>query len=370
METMTLAFVAVSAVVPSLLLIWYFHSRDVYPEPQKVIWATFGLSVLSVIPVLAVALPISLGFTENVEGDYLGGLADAFLTAAIPEEIFKFLVVYFYAARHEAFDEPMDGIVYGVVGSLGFATLENVLYTMRGGIGVAVMRALTAVPGHAFMGAIMGYYIGQARFNAGGRKKRLLFAALFWPILLHGLYDFPLLTLKRINPDTGAMSEAETLQFVALLGLTVAVLVTEWVWAVRVTKRLRRAQKAQQAAERAAATPAVAAVGAVPSVARGSAVPAALSAPAPSAPSASAASAGRSSSRWAPVLMGFGGLFSSLGGLVCLGVGLAAVLGEVDGGELGPVLTAVVVVGVLPLALGTWMFVSGLRRLPKPAMGT
>ena len=56
------------------------------------------------------------------------------------------------------FDELMDGIVYGAVASLGFATLENIMYCIDGGLSVVAIRALTAVPAHASFGAIMGYY--------------------------------------------------------------------------------------------------------------------------------------------------------------------------------------------------------------------
>ena len=43
---MIFALLAVSAIVPSLLLVWYFHARDVYPEPPRVLWTTFGLGIL------------------------------------------------------------------------------------------------------------------------------------------------------------------------------------------------------------------------------------------------------------------------------------------------------------------------------------
>ena len=130
---MMFAFTAVSAIVPSFLLAWYFHSRDVYPEPQRVIWATFGLGVLSTIPVLLVDWPINHAIKTWFHGAYMGGVGDAFLMAAIPEEFFKFMVLYLYAARHEAFDEPMDGIVYGVIASLGFAAHFNTSIRMMQG---------------------------------------------------------------------------------------------------------------------------------------------------------------------------------------------------------------------------------------------
>jgi len=37
---MTYVLLATSAVVPSLLLMWYFHSRDVNREPGRVLWWT------------------------------------------------------------------------------------------------------------------------------------------------------------------------------------------------------------------------------------------------------------------------------------------------------------------------------------------
>ena len=56
----------------------------------------------------------------------------AFLLAAIPEEFFKLLTVLIFVYKKPAFDEPYDGIIYGAVASLGFATLENILYVSGG----------------------------------------------------------------------------------------------------------------------------------------------------------------------------------------------------------------------------------------------
>ncbi|MCZ6508778.1 MAG: PrsW family glutamic-type intramembrane protease, partial [Acidobacteria bacterium] len=175
------AFIVFSALVPSLLLVWYFHSRDVYPEPPRVLWTVFILGVATVLPVVLVARPFD-ALLDQISSPLAYGFASAFVQAAIPEELFKFLVVWFFAARHRAFDEPIDGVIYGVVASLGFATLENVLYVAGGGLHVAVTRALTAVPSHAFLGAIMGYFVGRAKFSA--ERGRFLAWALLLPILL------------------------------------------------------------------------------------------------------------------------------------------------------------------------------------------
>ncbi|HGG56229.1 MAG TPA: PrsW family intramembrane metalloprotease, partial [Nannocystis exedens] len=224
-----------SMVTPSLLLLWYFHSRDAYPEPASVIWKTFALGVLTVIPVLAFALPLS-SYAEGFSSPYLAGLYDAFVLAALPEEAAKLAVVYWYARRHSEFDEPMDGLVYGVAASLGFATLENILYVADGGLGVALMRALTSIPGHATFGAIMGYFVGQAHFEPG-RARRFLFLALALPVLLHGVYDAPLMIAPRADSADG--------QLVGLLLLLVpAALIVSIFTALRMSKKLRAEQLA------------------------------------------------------------------------------------------------------------------------------
>lgn len=186
-----------AAVLPALYLVWWFHSNDVHPEPWHMLLKTFALGIVIVVPVVLLALV--LGAPLGGVGDpYLYGLLSAFLTAAIPEELFKFAVVARFAANHHEFDEPMDGVVYGAVASLGFATLENVLYVSDGGLQVALMRAVTAVPAHAGFGALMGYWVGRAKFDPQ-HSARCMRLALFLPMLLHGLYDAPLLALQDLG---------------------------------------------------------------------------------------------------------------------------------------------------------------------------
>ena len=68
--------------------------------------------------------------------------------------------------REKEFNEPMDGIVYGVVASLGFATYENYDYVFRLAetynlerIDLAYIRAFSAVPMHGLNGCIMGFFL-------------------------------------------------------------------------------------------------------------------------------------------------------------------------------------------------------------------
>jgi RsiW-degrading membrane proteinase PrsW (M82 family) len=214
-----------SAVVPSLLLLWYIRARDRNPEPRGLVLKTFLLGAVICVPVVPSAIYLqSLGMQLfPLLGE--GALNKAFLGAAIPEEVFKFLVLRWYVWRQRAFDEPLDGVVYGATASLGFATLENILYVNEHGLAVAVLRALTAVPGHAFTGVVMGAYLGRARFAEPARRFGLLAAGLGWAILLHGAYD-------------AFLFSGSLLAFLAL-----GVLAIEIVWGHRLYKTLQAEQR-------------------------------------------------------------------------------------------------------------------------------
>jgi protease PrsW len=229
-----------AALVPAALLMWFFHSRDVRPEPAGVVWMTFFLGIAAVLPISLVAGFFNSAVSRMSAGDiYLTGTLTAFFVAAIPEEFFKYMVLTRYAMRRPEFDEPMDGIVYGVAASLGFATFENIRYVAEGGMGIAVARALTAVPGHAMMGAVMGYFAGQALFRPekAARMKRM---ALWCPVLLHGLYDTPLMIFDQAVKS--GIRLAGSAQLITILSV-VAVLTTEMIWAMRLVMRLRSRQR-------------------------------------------------------------------------------------------------------------------------------
>ncbi|HYM24631.1 MAG TPA: PrsW family glutamic-type intramembrane protease, partial [Vicinamibacterales bacterium] len=227
------------AVVPTFLLLAYFRARDLNPEPARMLWTTFGWGVLICGPVIPIEFGVEKLIAPLAQLPYEHGLLHALFGAAVPEELFKLAVVVFIGMRSREFDEPMDGIVYGAVASLGFASLENLLYVAseQHSLRVAVLRGLTAVPGHAFMGAIMGYYAGQTRFGAVSAQASNWTKAFAVPVLLHTLYDFPALTLQTLEKLQHGTASTGTLPF-----LTVAVLLFEWRMTIRLVHALRGAQ--------------------------------------------------------------------------------------------------------------------------------
>ena len=378
-------FLLVSAIVPSMLLIWFFHSRDVYPEPQRVVWATFGLGVLTVIPVVVIELAISTAI-KHVANPFVNGTLEGFFCAGFTEELFKYLVVTLYCMRHKEFDEPMDGIVYGAVASLGFATLENVLYVTEGGGVAAMMRAFSAVPGHACMGAVMGYFIGQAKFTPQ-KRTRLMVLGFIVPMLLHGAYDAPLLTAARLTANHQAIPKDSAGLLGLFLLVTLATLIGEIAWTLVLSARLRREQQVWHSARWVAwyagqpppPPPWFQGFVAQPTwtyAAAASPRPGAQAHPAaqPRAQSAhvSSASGGSGIASW--LMLAVGGLLASFGGLMTLGALLVVVSPEQHASSDAPSAGVFVLVGalfgLLPLALGMGLFFFGIKRLvavePQP----
>ncbi len=350
---MTFALLATSAIAPSLLLVWYFHARDAFPEPPRVLWTTFFLGMLIVGPVLLFAWPAYM-LAQEIDAALPHGFVAAFFGAAIPEEVFKLLVLWGYSMRRSAFDEPMDGIVYGATASLGFATLENVLYVSGQGGATAIMRAFTAVPGHAFLGAIMGYYVGRARFAGEPRERRsLLFKALAIPTLLHGAYDVPLMAANALEqPDSLA-----AVPVFLLLFLVPVILAVELIWTLRLVRQGRRQQLAGGPPPTAPAAP----IAEAPEP-----LPAPVAPPSPAATNASPPeSAHRSGRTLAWVLTVLGGLLASGGGLMILGVALGLAIGGVDSEEVTAVLLGTLVIGVMPALAGAGLFLTGVLRLNR-----
>lgn len=313
------------SVAPSLLLVWFFHARDRFPEPPRVIWTTFLLGLLTIPPVVAFEWLITSAMPEGATG-LEASLFDAFLVAALVEETFKLLVLLFYSFRRPAFDETMDGMVYGAVASLGFATLENVLYVLEGGMGVGITRALLSVPAHACWGALLGYHVARGRLR--GRPLQGILAGLSIAVLLHGLYDFPIIHLERVDDESGA----------ALLILaTLAAAIASWVWVLRISRKMRRAQQECRTAHRASDS--------------GIQPPARTGRP----PSKAVAA----------LLLVAGVVIASSGALLVLGIVIGFATGSVEHGDELPTLAGGFVIGVIPLVIGILLFRSGIRRLNR-----
>ncbi|GHV12031.1 hypothetical protein FACS1894219_04190 [Clostridia bacterium] len=177
------------SITPTILIILFIMSKDKYePEPRALLFKLFGLGVLTIIP----SVIFEMVFELPVGQDLLTTAIYAFCVVAFSEEGSKFIAVRLFAYNKPSFNEIYDGIIYSVFVSLGFATAENIFYVFANGVGTGILRAVTSVPGHTMFAVAMGYYLSLSKVR--GRKGYDTFMAILTPVLLHGLYDFLLMS--------------------------------------------------------------------------------------------------------------------------------------------------------------------------------
>lgn len=194
------------AAAPAVILLIYFLRYDAKkPEPGGMVLRVFLGGIAATVPLLAFSLILNVGSPHEHLPPLLFQAVEAFVIAGLLEESAKLWVVRRLAYRSPYFDEIMDGIVYTITASLGFACLENILFVLGGTWQTAVARALTAVPFHAVCSGVMGYYVGKAKFSRTPRQELALFRrGLFTAVLLHGTYDF----LIFLSPAFGSLFAA------------------------------------------------------------------------------------------------------------------------------------------------------------------
>jgi len=187
-------------IVPSIILLLYFTLSDKFKEPTSAVLLVFFLGFLICLPA-----GILNGLSHDFFYDgskYSENLTSSFLGPAWAEELLKFSILYLIVLKRNEFNEPMDGLVYGVVVSLGFATYENYTYVYEwaeqiakdegydfGELSylVALGRSYSAIPLHGLNGAVMGYYFGMYVFSG---NKNYLILSLILPYLIHGFYNY------------------------------------------------------------------------------------------------------------------------------------------------------------------------------------
>jgi RsiW-degrading membrane proteinase PrsW (M82 family) len=336
-----LVLTAFSAVVPALLLLWFFSSRDRFPEPPRAIWATFALGVLTIIPAALIELILD-GRGEGLSG-FVRAAYGAFVVAALVEELFKLSVLQAYSFRSKHFNESMDGVVYGAASGLGFATLENILYVFSpdGGLLVGALRAFLSVPGHALWGAVLGFYAGAGRLC--GRPFSGSLKGLAVAVALHGLYDLPVMLIN--DPSGSIDASLGILLVLVMLGVSTV----GWVWVIRLCRRLRK-QQADSALAPARAADALEPVS-------GASIPeAAVRIPAGDRPRPCAH----------PAAIRFAGiLLVTIGALLLSWAVIVFAALAVTPGKASDLILGGTIVGGIPAAIGAFTLVSGRRKLKR-----
>lgn len=190
----------VLAIAPVATIILWIYLKDKYDkEPVITLSKFFILGILvSALAIYVEELLIKLNTFSKI--GYM--IYISFIVAGLTEEGLKALILIPNLLREKNFNEKLDGIIYSVFLSLGFATVENIIYILfedpTSVFKVSIIRAIISIPAHMMFAIIMGYYISKYKFNSSKSKpKTYLIMSIIVPILLHGIFDFILMIPYR-----------------------------------------------------------------------------------------------------------------------------------------------------------------------------
>lgn len=220
------------AILPSVLLLVYIYKNDKKDkEPMKLLIKLFCFGMISTAAA-STAETVLDAIVEviTVRGSVAFAFLEAFLVAGLCEEVVKYVALNRTTWKNRNFNCAFDGIIYSTYVSLGFATLENLMYVSDGGISTAIARMFSSVPGHTCFGVFMGFFYSKARIAESNgnylQSKKYKKMALIVPIILHGIYDSLLMVEEGVVGEmTVIISILMWYGFVALLFITSFIMV-------------------------------------------------------------------------------------------------------------------------------------------------
>lgn len=186
------------SIIPVIVLAYYVYRKDKNKEPIGLLLKLFLLGVLSCVLTFLISISMSLYIPllskEISSMSFIEVFIYTFIFIAFIEEGLKWIITYVFGYNNKEFDEIYDVIVYAVFVSLGFATVENILYVFtEGNISIGIYRGLLSIPSHVCNAIFMGYYLSMTKFyDIRNQKKKKInnkVKSILIPTILHGIYD-------------------------------------------------------------------------------------------------------------------------------------------------------------------------------------
>ncbi len=208
--------------IPAVIWLFFFLPEDKNPESKKIILEVFLYGMLFAL--------IALHALFFVRPYLLAFFLVAILFSAFFEELTKYLTIRLVIFKHHELDEPIDFMIYMITAALGFAAMENILYSFTGFLtssetfGIAtqsmlwlnLIRFTGATLLHALVSAILGYFLALSFYHS---KKRLVVFGFLIATLLHVLFNFIMIQVVQATQTIVLVN-----YFVLLIVLMVAML--------------------------------------------------------------------------------------------------------------------------------------------------
>ena len=159
----------VFSIVPAALWLIVFYRTDrLEPEPKRMVFNVFLVGALVTAALHAPILDGIFAVNDWLYRSWWSQLLGSIAIIGMVEQAFVWAIVRYTMFSHPEFDERVDGVIYAVAAGLGVATVLNFQYVLsRGGVDLnigSIRMVVTAMAQASFAG-VLGYFIGQARFE-------------------------------------------------------------------------------------------------------------------------------------------------------------------------------------------------------------
>lgn len=174
------------ALVPALVVLFYYHLHDRHPEPFRLLALVFVLGALSCF----IAYPLERWAQARIPQATAPGyhlFFECLLIAGAIEELVKLLVVLVAVRWRREFDEPIDGLIYGITAALGFTFGEDLRYHLIHGADWA--RVLSTVA-HPWFSSFWAASLGWSLLLPRKQGIALVLLGLMASIVVHALFNF------------------------------------------------------------------------------------------------------------------------------------------------------------------------------------
>lgn len=198
-----IGYIVLTFLPPVVWLLFYLR-EDEHPEPKRLIVTTFIGGVLIAVPAALLQY-----YSLNITGLSLTTLTSVyplqtFFFMALIEEYAKYFVVQNLIMMRPEFDEPIDAMIYMMSSAMGFAAIENALFSLPSfhgeffrGVELIAGRFLGANLLHVLASGIFGYFLAKAFLSR--HRSLFVIAGLIAATLLHTLFNYLILIRESLS---------------------------------------------------------------------------------------------------------------------------------------------------------------------------
>jgi RsiW-degrading membrane proteinase PrsW (M82 family) len=184
----------VLSAIPAAIWIFFFYRLDrLEAEPKAMVLGVFVIGALVTAALHDFIINDVFNMNEWQHNSWWAHLLGGILIVGFVEQFMVWATVRYSVFRNAEFDERVDGVIYSVAAGLGLATVLNFYYVVRSDgvdLDIGSIRMVINALAYASFSGILGYFIGQARFEKTplyymplGLTIAAVFNGLFWYLL-------------------------------------------------------------------------------------------------------------------------------------------------------------------------------------------